>query len=206
MTRSRPPHNRELAYDNRLPTCLDRETNASWRPTTGSGRPWNVSGPRKNVSRRLAYVLKPSQKRLWTGCKHVSPAQDRLKSYDNRPQSYDNRPQKQTLFLPALSRLWDALSRSCHNHDRQETNRHVCAPDKKNRLWFLPQLKNSEPVENRQAVAHGRSHPGMDVPGRGKVVEPAVHGSSNRVQPSLKPRECKRGFSSFKGRLAALSP
>ena len=58
----------------------------------------------------------------------------------------------------------------------------------------MPQLKNSEPVENRQAVAHGRSRPGTDVPGCGKVVEPVVHGSSNRVQPALKPRECKRGF------------
>ena len=57
MTRSWPPHNRELAYDNRLPTCLDRETNACWRPTAGSDRPWNVSGPCLNVSRRLAYVL-----------------------------------------------------------------------------------------------------------------------------------------------------
>ena len=58
----------------------------------------------------------------------------------------------------------------------------------------MPQLKNSEPVENRQAVAHGRSRPGTDVPGRGKVVEPVVHGSSNRVQPALKPHECKRGL------------
>ena len=82
----------------------------------------------------------------------------------------------------------------CPVHGRQETNRLVCAPDQKNRLWFLPQLKNSEPVENRQAVAHGRSRPGTVVPGRGKVVEPMVHGSSNRVQPALKQRECKRGF------------
>ena len=70
----------------------------------------------------------------------------------------------------------------------------VCAPDKTNRLWFLLQLKNSEPVENHQAVAHGRSRPETDVPGRGKVVEPVVHGSSNRVQPALQPLECKLGL------------
>ena len=52
-------------------------------------------------------------------------------------------------------------------------------------------------MENHQAVAHGRSRPGTDVPGRGKVVEPVVHGSSNRVQPALKPRECKRGLNQF---------
>ena len=68
----------------------------------------------------------------------------------------------------------DVLSSSCHNHGRQETNRHVCAPEKNNRLWFLPQCKNSEPVENRQVVAHGPSRPGTDVPGRGKVVEPVL--------------------------------
>ena len=70
-------------------------------------------------------------------------------------------------------------------------------------------LKNSEPVENHQAVAHGRSRPGTDVPGGGKVVEPVLHGSSNRVQPALKPRECKRGFSlniqSIKSKFDALT-
>ena len=53
------PHNRVLSYDN-VPWPRD----ASWCLTAGSDRPWNISGPCKTVSRRLAYMLKLSQKHL----------------------------------------------------------------------------------------------------------------------------------------------
>ena len=192
-TRWRPPHNRELVYDNRLRRALTaKKTSAGvhnrlWPFVERLRTVWECVN---TAGLCVKTISETSLNGLKTCHAVIGPPQALSLSATIQWQPASKANTFLARCVPVVRRLVPFVPQARLPREDQ-----TCLwVGQKELALILPWFEMSEAVENRQAVTHGRSRSGTDVPNRGKVVGPVVHGSSNRVQAVLNPRECKRGL------------